>query len=215
MGQLQQQNENKAIYVEQFIFADNTPAFKNNAQIKADEVDDYLESVSDILLNYTSGYGIWTYKNYRSNMIYNSQFALNDNGWKCEGDVQFTNYKGSMVCMLGANSAIFQEIPYIRNHFDSDEYKVSICVKDVMESGVMRITVGTFSQTVRIENDGMIELDINKSESFDLRIESLEGSFLIDNIKLYSQVQEGFLYDENGNELSCINSIRMLNTKLN
>lgn len=215
LGQLQQQNDNKAIYVEQFIFADNTPAFKNNAQIKEDEIDDYLESVSGILLNYTSGYGIWTYRNYRSNMIYNPQFALGKEGWQCEGDVQFMDYQGSMVCQLAADSAVLQEIPTIRNHFESESYRVSLNVRDVIQAGTLQIAVGNQIVEVDVKNDGLVEFSVNKGEAFNFEIKCLKGKYLIDNISLYSQVQEGFLYDENGNELSCIESIRILNEQLN
>lgn len=214
LSQLQQQNDNKAIYVEQFIFADNTPAYRNNAQIKDNEISGYLESVSDILLKYTAGYGIWTYRNYQANMIYNPQFALTEEGWKCEGDVQFVEYDDSMACMLDSSSAIFQEIPSIRNHFDSEKYKMSLCVKDITQTGTLRITLGDQGQTVDVTEEGMIELSIDKNSSFDLKIESLEGRFLIDDIKLFSQVQEGFLYSEKGDELSCIESIRLLNAQL-
>lgn len=215
LSQLQQQNNNKAIYVEQFIFADNTPAFKNNAQIKEDEIGDYLEAVSDILLKYTAGYGIWTYRNYQANMIYNPQFALNDEGWKCDGDVQFMEYDDSMACMLDSNSAIFQEIPSIRNHFDSEKYELTLCVKDATKAGTLQITLGEQSQAVEVSEAGMIKLNVGKTSSFDLKIESLEGRFLIDDIKLFSQIQEGFLYNEKGDELSCIESIRLLNAQLN
>nr|WP_318702811.1 cellulase family glycosylhydrolase [uncultured Acetatifactor sp.] len=214
LSQLQQQNENKPVYVEQFIFADNTPAYKNNAQIKEDETDDYLENVSDILLEYTSGYGIWTYKNYEANMIYNPQFALQDDGWKCEGDVQFSVYEESVVCELGENGAISQEIPDVRNHFDSDEYILSISIANVVQEGKLQIAVGNEMLVLDINESGNIELTFNKNDSFNIQIKSVDGKMYVDNIKLYSQIQNGFLYDEDGNELSCIKSLRILNSQL-
>lgn len=214
ISQLRQQNDNKDIYIEQFIFADNTPAYQNNAQIKDDEVDEYLENVSEILLNYTSGYGIWTYRNYCANMIYNSQFSLEDEGWDCQGNTQFLTYENSNVCELGPNGVIFQSIPLIRNHFDNDEYKLTIYVRDVMQAGSLNITMGSEIKEVDVIQSGVIELNFNKNESFNLKIESHGSNVLIDDIRLYSQIQDGFLYDENGNELSCANSIRILNLNL-
>ena len=59
-------------------------------------------------------------------MIYNPQFALGKEGWQCEGDVQFMDYQGSMVCQLAADSAVLQEISTIRNHFESESYQASL-----------------------------------------------------------------------------------------
>lgn len=213
LSQLQQQNENKAIYVEQFLFADNTPEYAHNAQIRNDEIDDYLENVSDILLKYTSGYGIWTYRNYRANIIYNAQFALNDDGWECEGDVQFKIYEESRVCELDGGSSISQEVAPTRIS-SSDDHRVFICVKDVIQPGDLKITVGDAMKTVNVEEEGIIEFDVPQNSLSNLKIESLGCNILVDDIKLYAHVQEGFLYDEDGNELSCIESIRMLNKQL-
>ena len=215
LSQLQQQNEGKPIYVEQFIFADNTPAFKNtNAQIKEEELDDYLENISNVLLNYTSGYGIWTYKNYRANMIYNSQFALKSEGWEYKGNVQFPIVENSIVCKLGENSEIFQKVSDARNHFDSNIYQLAISIKDVIQEGELKVTVGSTTQIFNIQEKEILELTVDKNESFDLKIETLNSSICIDDIRLYSQIQEGFLYDENANELPCAKSIRILNSQL-
>lgn len=80
LEQLKLNNAGKDVYIDQFIFADNTPKFKNNAQIKDEDMNLYLENVGEVLKEYSEGYGIWTYRNYCANMIYNSQFALEEKG---------------------------------------------------------------------------------------------------------------------------------------
>ena len=214
MKQLDSKSNGKGIYIEQFIFADNTPAFSNNAQIQSNEIDDYLLNVSDILKTYTEGYGIWTYRNYCANMLYNSQFALEEEGWKTKGDALFETFEGSNACTIGRGGMLEQQIPEIRNHFDSETYQCTFSVLNVKDAAKIEISMGSDSQVVEVSEEGMVLLSFNKNDAFDIKISVLEGQVTIDNLKLYSQVQEGFLYDENGNELSCIESLRVLNGKL-
>ena len=214
LQQLKIQNGQKPVYVEQFIFADNTPKFKNNAQIKESDLNLYLENVADILLENTEGYGIWTYRNYRANMIYNSQFALEDEGWNSSGKVDFINDRSSNSCYLSENSMISQKIPDIRNHFDNDTYTFGFEVVDIDKEGIITVVIGDSKKEVEVKNIGKVEVEIPKGNSFDLVIESNDCSVEIDNLYLYSQIQQGYLYDENNNGLGCIEAIRVLNQKL-
>ena len=57
-------------------------------------------------------------------------------------------------------------------------------------------------------------MDIKKGLSFDIEIASDDCTVVIDNLKMYSQIQQGYLYDENNKELECISGIRKLNEML-
>lgn len=46
---------NKALFIDQFLFIDNTPAFAHNAQVVENELDLYLEKVSNILVESSWG----------------------------------------------------------------------------------------------------------------------------------------------------------------
>lgn len=214
LKQLKLQNENKPVYIEQFIFADNTPKFVNNAQIKEEDLNTYLENIAPVLLENSEGYGIWTYRNYCANMLYNPQFALKNEGWNTSGEVAFEESCGSMTCVLEQGAAIGQPVGKIRNHFDSEEYLVSFDVTEVEKGGRLSISLGASTQSVRISESGKVCLTFSKPISFNINIASQDCSVRIDNIKLYSQVQQGFLYDEDNNELLCIDGIRTLNDML-
>lgn len=214
LKQLKLQNGNKPVYIEQFIFADNTPKFVNNAQIKEEELNDYLGNVSEILLENSEGYGIWTYRNYRANMLYNSQFALEDNGWKVKGEPEFLEVDDSMVCHLEDGEAIEQEISKVRNHFDADEYTLEVDIIEVNKAGTLTVKVGSKKQKVEVTEAGTVSLKFPKSLSFDIEINAQNCEVSIDNVRLYSQIQQGFLYDENNNEIMCIEGIRVLNENL-
>lgn len=214
LRQLDEKSEGKAIYIEQFLFADNTPAFSKNAQIKEKQVNKYLETVADTLLDYSEGYGIWTYRNYRTNMVYNPQFALAEKGWETEGDIEFDLSGESNVCIMKKGASLFQNIPDIRNHFPKEEYRVSIDVKTMDSPLKLKISVGNELQTITVDQSKEIELVFPAGDRYDLKIEVLEGKAVIDNINLYSHVQEGFLYDERNEALKYIDSLRILNNEL-
>lgn len=216
LGNLVSLNGGKPVYVEQFLFMDNTPQFSYNAQIKENEIGQYLESVSTVLGKYTGGYGIWTYRDYRNNMLYNSQFGLEDRGWELSGTPEFCEDEetNSAVCHLNEGSSISQDIPEVRNHFDSSNYTISFDITKCEEESEIEICFGGESRRIRIKETGTYEITFNKNSAFDFKIEVLSGDVYVDNLCLYSFVQEGHLYNEKNEELEFISCIRILNEEL-
>ena len=233
LGNLLDLNQEKPVYVEQFLFYDNTPKFSYNAQIKSEDIGKYLEQVSDILGQYTRGYGIWTYKDYRDNMLYNAQFALQNNGWNTNENVKFERFgdSKSWVCQLSEGGCISQNISQMRQHFKEDECILEIQVKEC-ENASLKITVENQTQNLEISEPGIYEVrfpvkvgppmnvkspvnvqfPVYDTMNFSLSVE--KGKAAVDNLKLYSFVQEGYLYDYEQNEQEFMKYIRVLNTKL-
>ena len=83
-----QYNGGKPLYIDQFLFTDNTPGFEENPKLDEAEMPVYLTQCASVLKEKTMGYGIWTYRDYGNNMIYNSQFALGKEGWMSSGRTQ-------------------------------------------------------------------------------------------------------------------------------
>ena len=81
--------------------------------------------------------------------------------------------------------------------------------------GEITVTMGDSKQILYISELGRYELNFPKNSTFDLSFESNNCYLSIDNLKLYSQIQQGFLYDTENNELQCIEGIRNLNNSLN
>lgn len=207
-------NGGKPVFVEQFLFNDNTPQFYYNAQIRSDEVDDYLNMTAEILHKYTRGYGIWTYRDYRNNMIYNPQFALEEKGWDIRGSIEFERINGSIACHIRAGDVLQQKIGIIRDHFPSDEYTLQFEITQCNNPGRLSIRIGEQVKTIEIKEAALIELAFNRGDSFDLSFEVECGEFYLDNLVLYSFIQEGNLYDVTGQEMEYISNIRNLNAQL-
>lgn len=76
LAMVQAYNGGKPIYIDQLLYMDETEGFAHNARLAPGERGVFLASISGVLRRYTNGYGIWSYRNYANNPLYNSQFAL-------------------------------------------------------------------------------------------------------------------------------------------
>ena len=120
----------------------------------------------------------------------------------------------SNACVLEEGQKIAQRISNVRNHFDADYYTVEFEVLDVAKAGELYIKMGNNLQKLYISEPEKVSVDIKKGLSFDIEIASDDCTVVIDNLKMYSQIQQGYLYDENNKELECISGIRKLNEML-
>lgn len=196
----------KLLYIEQFLYMDNTPGFEHNAQVRDDEVDDYLIAMADILKSRIMGYGVWAYRNYGNNLLYNPQFALGESGWQLEGGARVTRYNDSYQAELPAGGRVANAVAnegsatYVRFTADG-EAPVSLTV-----------TLGDDVKTVTAGGGEPVEL-VFENGGTGLSFQS-DGLCYIDNVKVYTRVQEGQIYDMDGREGTCAQAIRTLNRKL-
>ncbi|MBP3700413.1 MAG: hypothetical protein J6I64_00845, partial [Lachnospiraceae bacterium] len=206
-----QYTEGKKLYIEQFLYMDNTPGFEHNAQVKEDQVDDYIIAMADILKDRVMGYGVWAYQNYADNLLYNPQFALGEIGWTLEGGAQVVEYHGSMQAQLPVGGCVYREISrgttltHVRFTVDGEAP-----VK-------LQVSLGSDTIEVNVDADALgagnaIEL-VFENGGDGLRF-TADAPCYIDNVKVYNRVHEGQLYSLDGEELSCIEAIRKLNRKL-
>merc|ERR1712232_391633 len=69
-------------------FFDNTPALDNlpqnlqNAKLRSEECERFLEKSAWLLKNYTLGYGLWSYWGYNESQLFNGAFLRGLEGWK-------------------------------------------------------------------------------------------------------------------------------------
>lgn len=201
-----QHTEGKKLYIEQFLYMDNTPGFEKNAQLQDDLVDDYILAMADLLKDRIMGYGVWTYLNYGNNLLYNPQFALGDAGWELSGGAEVAEQNGSKQVFLPAGGRLYNGVSsegsqtYIRFTVDGEE------------TAEITVMFGDETQTVMAGGGEVTELIFSRGGS-GLAFTSDRPCY-IDNVKVYTRVQEGQLYTMDGEEGSCIAAIRRFNKKL-
>ncbi|MCI8453562.1 MAG: hypothetical protein HFE84_02975, partial [Lachnospiraceae bacterium] len=86
LGRLYEQS-GKKFYMEQFLFMDSTESVAQNTKIFEEEVEAFVRQSAPILKKTTMGYGLWVYRNYVNNCVYNGQFGLEFEGWEHTGSV--------------------------------------------------------------------------------------------------------------------------------
>lgn len=206
-------NGQTPIFMEQFLFTDNTPGYEGGTEIREDELEKYLVNVDEVLYKNTMGYGIWVYKDYKTNMLYNPQFALGLDGWY--GDrVDIEEINGSKKAHLYSESSLCQNIPDIRRFSDKGFPVLEMDIINLDEQETfLTVEIGDQTYEINVYEDGKYSINLSQQVFGDLRIYS-QGEVYIDNLKYYEHCQKGRIYDSDGNEDLCIEALRELNNKL-
>jgi hypothetical protein len=218
------------IVLEQFNIVDNTLDFVGyNARIALESLPDFLKAAAPVIAKRTSGYGLWTYRNYRENWLSNSAFQRGLHGWNAEGKLEIicesANAKHWLVMPSGA--AVTQDIhgvlrlqspiasypPFhilvrVKNDSEAaithDALVVKVAGEELMHSGhdAGRLSFAVPSTTL---SNGFFAVSIRNASSTTLQISDLA---------LYAYEQVGGLYDANQNELPMAVLIRQFNADL-
>ena len=205
-----QYTEGKKLYIEQFLYMDNTPGFEHNAQLKEDQLDDYIVACADLFKDRVMGYGVWAYRNYADNLLYNGQFARGEEGWQMENGTQVVEYNDSMQAQLPEGGSLSYDISrgdvltYVRFTVDGQE---PVTLQVSLGGNTTEVHVGADA----LDGRNAIELVFEGGDGLRFTADTL---CYVDHVQVYNRVHEGQLYDLDGQELSCIDAIRKLNRKL-
>lgn len=213
MEHIKEGTQGKPLFIDQFIFVDNTPGFEHNAQVKPDELESFLLGSADVLVNDTCGYALWTYRNYKMNDLYNSQFAFKDKGWQISGDYKFEETDGNTKLYAEQGTQLTQNnVRY--GVFAQKEYTLSMDVEPLEGAAKLKVSINGENFTLDVEQNGTYELPLGLLNEKALTISIEEGAVYIDNVNLYYAVQEGEVYDEDMNALRLADDIRTLNERI-
>lgn len=204
----------KPAYIDQFLFTDNTIGFEHNAQLRDDEKSLYLESMAPVLKTMTMGYGIWTYRDYGDNKLFNAQFALGTDGWRLSGGSSLVEWEGSNVVVLPKGSSVSQNIG---NRMTGTAGKDTFVRFKAESQGSSRLTVkvGNHSRTVDIDDSRTVEVQFSNCSAYDISISVSSGSpAYVDDVQVYTYVTRGELYNLDGAEGACIEALRRMNQNL-
>jgi hypothetical protein len=96
--------------IDQFNFVDEAPKFKGiHAEIEATEVSQFLTAAAPLLIRKSVGYGIWAYRDYRQNLLYNARFLMGMRGWNHSSGPCNPQSEGGID--LGATATLRQIMP--------------------------------------------------------------------------------------------------------
>ncbi len=96
--------------VDQFNFVDEAPKFKGiHAEISDDQVADFLQLAAPLLQQKSRGYGVWAYRDYRLNVLFNAHFLMGMRGWRRVRGRCHPLRRGGL--RLGVGAAVRQYLP--------------------------------------------------------------------------------------------------------
>lgn len=201
----------KKYFMEQFLYMDSTEAFSYNTQIEESQVADYVKNAAPILKDTTCGYGLWVYRNYVNDCVYNGQFALGLTGWDTTGNVEKTEHDGSKAVTLEKDSVLSQNVHGRLGQRD----KIHVKFWAAPKNGAAKVTfqIGDAKKSVQVTKAGNYECSIPWQENYNLSI-TTDRSVTLDNIKMYTHEQYGRIYDTDGNEQDLAAAFRELNAAL-
>jgi hypothetical protein len=222
------------IVLEQFNIVDNTLDFVGtNARIAPASLPDFLKAAAVVIAQRTSGYGLWTYRNYRENWLSNSAFQRGLHGWTAEGKLAIVceHAGATQWLVMPSGTAVTQDIhgvlrlqspissypPFrilirVKNENDDDN-EIAATHRDLV------VTVAGHELIPGGEDHGRFSYAVPSSTLsngiFTISIRNVSPAALkISDLALYAYEQVGGLYDANQNELPMAALIRKFNNDL-
>lgn len=214
LDQVRRYNGNKPVYVDQFLFTDNTPGFEKNARLRPEEKNTYLAGMGELFRTMTMGYGVWTYRDYGDNKLYNSQFALGLRGWSFTGGAYAEEGTDGKEAVLTSGSSISQRVRGRITGRTGTDIRVRFSLEGD-DGSTVSVRAGDRIQTIRAGERRTEELVFEDETAEQLTIFcNGGGSVRVDNLSLYTFVTEGDIYHMDGSEGGCAEGIRQLNRRL-
>ena len=207
-------NAGKPVFIDQFLFTDNTPEFSHNAKLREDQIAEYITGMAPVIREAGKGYAVWAYRDYADNVICNGQFAQGRKGWRLYGG-DIVAEDGNAMLYLEKGDAAEQNLAHQFTVLP-DEDHVDLRAEPVSSAGgaLLEISTGNAVKQVRVERAGLFRVSMGKSNSAELMIRCLEGNVRIDDVKVYSFVTEGGIYHMDGTPGPYLDAVRTLNRLL-
>ncbi len=212
LAAVRSQNGGKPIFVDQLLYMDATEGFEYNAKLIESHRGLYLMGLPATLRAYTNGYGVWSYRNYTNNPVYNFQFGLGSRGWTVRNGVT-EERNGSSQMKLRAGGELKQKVGHrIGGRTTHDNHVMFTAESD--SPVTVTVTLGTETRQAEVNGSGQFDLNFGPMNYYDLSFRT-DGEVYLDNIHVYNFIQDGQLRGVNGEELSCLVALIAVNADKN
>lgn len=198
----------KPLFVDQFLYMETTPGYENNAQVPEDQVNAYLEKMGDVFRQHTMGYGIWTYRDYADNVLYNPGFALGLSGWSGNGRVNVVENDGKKMAKLTAGGVLTQKVEG-RNYLSNNPVKVRLSVK-LDKPVTITVMADGETRSITVQHSGIVEFPFTLQAKKQICIRA-NDDVLIDTAEVYSHLTRGDIYSRDGAPGEYLAGIRACN----
>lgn len=200
----------KRFFVEQLLYMDSTEAFSHNTQIEDAQVGDFVRRLAPVLTERTMGYGLWVYRNYVNNCVYNGQFGLGETGWDFTGTSEVVERNGTRMASVSPSGSISQRLTGRLS--DGDKIYVSLH-GETSGAVYVKVEIGNVDKNIHVVGSGDFVVEFPFQGRYDIRIRADRQAY-VDDIRVFTYEQKGRIYDRSGNELDLAEDFRTLNREL-
>ncbi len=208
---------NKNIFIDQFNFYDDSPPSIGKTIIHPGFLSQFLEKSCYLLRKYTTGYALWTYKDYEGSMVFNGFFEVGEKGWNIKGKAKVLKINNDNMIKLFSNSTINQYISKTRTNVGWFYFykKINLCFTAFSDKNNSLLEVG-----VNKEIRKKILVNYKKKQycfkfpyqpDYNLYFHSKRGNVILDDVRLFGCVQKQLLYSTDYQPECLLNDIRKLN----
>ncbi|MBF8304831.1 MAG: hypothetical protein HW398_19 [Acidobacteria bacterium] len=178
------------IVIGQWLFQDNTPQFHYNAQVHPAEVSRFIRDSARSLAQFSSGYALWTWRDYRASILFNGFFSLEKLGWEFSPGVTVEQLPDGAFAQLAQGQWIHQGVPRERLRFIgfTENLRLRFSARG---NGRLRIEVGSASQEVDIADSSggqtvLLSFPAPSEQDPNLRVTALSGQVRLSNLHLWN-----------------------------
>jgi hypothetical protein len=196
-------------FVDQFNFELNNPEFPDFSSTHEDHLPELIAAAAPLFARYTSGYGLWGWRDWIDDQISNGRFALGAYDWELEGCP-----RSDGLLAVHRGSTLVQRRPRVK----MARALVELTVAEVSEPLTLAVSLaaegGEQGGEMTIASPGVSTLEFEALKAPTLRIEVRDGRGRIARVALYSHVFTNGCYARDWTERPAIRAIRGLNAEL-
>lgn len=198
------------LFLDQFNFYTKNPEFPWFSAISAAEVERFISLSEPILSRNTSGYGVWGYRDWINDKLFNGTFELGLDGWS-HSNVELTDTLKGVRPLLVAGSRLEQKI------IEGGLRDATVLIEGICQTdGVSEIL---------LSGDNSIKIEINTGRFKQLipagapavgstGIYTTSGRVVLHRFAIYTHVLSSGLYQLDLGERPAVRALRRLNKSL-
>ncbi len=138
----------KQLFIGQWLFKDNTPGFHFNAQVNPPELSRFIRDSARPLAQFTAGYALWNWRDYRRSYLFNGFFSLGKLGWDFSPGSSIQTFPDGAYAQLPQGQSIHQDIQRMHDRHKRKTVRLRFTARG---NGRVRVDIGSASQEVNIQ----------------------------------------------------------------
>jgi hypothetical protein len=209
LGEWTDDGEHPSHIIDQFNFVDDAPKFRGvHARIAESDIGDFLSAAVPLLRQRSQGFGIWAYRDYRQNLLFNPRFLNGLAGWRCARGRAVSSRHGGVALSGGAVLRQFlpAQISGLQRAVTFDSLTVAVRLSRPLGSSSalwVRFNAGEWlSVGEEVDGEYLLEVPVKRpmiiEDGIVLEIKQGGAKVLLDRMFLYHVVFRGGFRRENG-----------------